>query len=1240
MTEAFSAWVTTAEYADGKAYIYYDFPNDQDPHVYVDEDLTDGLPGENMGMAFEDPSHGSDCTFIRDLDGTFHVIYEDWSPIMASKRSWDSPLAGHAVSPDGLGDFTILPPAVDERTEPTGVIKTFNHPHWVKEAPERFTTGLAEYEVHEPEQEAFGDWASICIGGQYYLFGDYDPEHGAPMSIAWLTSSSLDEQFTFCGNIGKGHPDPDICFAEGQFYLVNQTKNDFVSPGPWVEKVEARVGVDTDKDGGLDVWTDWQEVKEGYDYMEGFAKQVKRIPASMDLSGLPAGFGFGFEVRVEDATENESKPILDRVTLSFSPEAHPTADLPMAARTVDDDRAAWIHEAKFGLFIHWGLYSQLARGEWVMFQEKIPVAEYAKLAESFNPVKFNAEEWVAVAKNAGMKYITITSKHHDGFALFDSDVNDYNIVDGTPFKRDVLQELKEACDQAGIKLGFYYSHAQDWYQPGGQPEKRVYDPVQHGDFQDYLNNISIPQIAELLTKYQPAHLWLDTPFQMTAEHGRAITDVVRSLKPDTLVNSRLMYHGYQVTKGLTDAQLDELKDIGVDFLSYRDRAIPDTSPWDYWETCMTLNHSWGYQENDDNWKTPTDVIRQLVEVVSKGGSFLLNVGPTGEGEIPAESVAILSEVGEWLEVNGEAVYGATPTSLKGVGAVSPQSLERIKKQEEMAVKTGAKKLKKIEPEFVYEWLATGKDGKVYIHIFDWPEGPFMIQGFEGEVDQATFVADPERKPVEFSQDGNGLSVHLPAEPLDDRATVLRLSMKEAASIPSAVVTLPAASEAGGSKPDFAETLTGKPNIVVFLADDMGWGDAACYGHDLIKSPNIDKLAEQGVRFTQCYAANGVCSPSRSAILTGRNPYRNGVWRHLSGNHPAHLRESEITYPTLLRQAGYQTCHVGKWHLNSRPQFNNPKFPQPSDHGYDYWMATHNNAKPSHENPKNFVRNGEPVGEMIGFSAPLVAKEAVHWLDDLRDPEKPFVLSVWVHEPHHPIATAKRYQELYQGHRNSKYMGNITQLDHALGMVMEALDDQGLSDNTVLVFTSDNGPEGKGGPIGGSTGGLRGRKRDNFEGGIRVPGIVRWPGHIEAGTVSDTPVIGSDIFATVLEVAGVPLPTDRTIDGVSLVPAFAGKPVERAVPLFWRTHVSSADSRVALRVGDWKLVGNDTMDQFQLFEIQKDWREENDLASARPEKLAEMKKTMFEVWKGIEAEGPSEWWTGETPRPKKGATLSY
>lgn len=432
----------------------------------------------------------------------------------------------------------------------------------------------------------------------------------------------------------------------------------------------------------------------------------------------------------------------------------------------------------------------------------------------------------------------------------------------------------------------------------------------------------------------------------------------------------------------------------------------------------------------------------------------------------------------------------------------------------------------------------------------------------------------------------------------------------------------------------------RPNIVVVLADDMGWGDAGTYGHKVTQTPSMDRLAAEGMKFTQGYSACGVCSPSRAAILTGRTPYRNGVWRHLSGHHEAHLRASEITYPELLKEIGYQTCHVGKWHLLSRPQFDNPKFPQPGEQGgYDYWMATHNNAEPSHKNPKNFLRNGEPVGEMIGYSAPLVADEAIHWLKDVRDPVKPFVLSVWFHEPHKPIATDIKFSGLYpeQNERDSKYFGNITQMDYALGKVMEALDEVGVSDNTLLIFSSDNGPIAG---VGGSSGGLRSGKRSDFEGGICVPFLVRWPGHVPAGTVNDIPVIGTDIFSTVLDITGISEPTDRTIDGVSMLPVFKGQRVERKVPLFWRTHVSGADNRVAVRVEDWKIVANDALTEFMLFNVEKDREEKNDLADKMPEKTEEMKKILLATWADIVEEGPNEWWEAENNKPGPGATLNY
>ncbi|MGJ8694548.1 MAG: sulfatase family protein [Thalassotalea sp.] len=437
----------------------------------------------------------------------------------------------------------------------------------------------------------------------------------------------------------------------------------------------------------------------------------------------------------------------------------------------------------------------------------------------------------------------------------------------------------------------------------------------------------------------------------------------------------------------------------------------------------------------------------------------------------------------------------------------------------------------------------------------------------------------------------------------------------------------------------AASTPSKPNIIVVMADDMGWGDSATYGHKTIKTPNLDKLAEQGVKFTQGYSAAGVCSPARSAILTGRTPYRNGVWRHLSGNDDAHLRASEITYPSLFQKAGYTTGHFGKWHLLSKKQFQKEGYPQPDGHGFDYWFATQNNAIPSHKNPKNFIRNNKPVGKLEGYSAPLVADEAIKWLEEGRDATKPFIMSVWFHEPHKPIATDIKFSSLYpkETAKDQKYYGNITQMDYALGQIMKTLDEQGLSDNTLLMFTSDNGPVVS---SGGDSGGLRGLKRNDFEGGIRVPFLIRWPGHVKAGTENDTPIIGTDIFSTVLAVADIEAPKDRKIDGINFLPALDGKELTRVTPLFWRTHVSPAEDRVAMRIGDWKIVGNDTLTKFMLFNVQKDWQEKTDLAQTKPEKLNELKVKLLSTWEDIKTDGPNHWWESETQPAVKGATLKY
>jgi len=433
-----------------------------------------------------------------------------------------------------------------------------------------------------------------------------------------------------------------------------------------------------------------------------------------------------------------------------------------------DARMAWWREAKFGMFIHWGLYAIPARGEWVMNKEKIPVAEYEKLAQQFNPVKFNADEWVRIAKDAGMKYIVITSKHHDGFAMFGSKVSPYNIVDATPFKRDPMKELAAACAKEGIKLGFYYSQAQDWHYPGGAVSRGSWDPAQKGDFDHYLHTLAIPQVKELLSGYSPAVIWFDTPVKMTPASAREFAQVVRSLRPETIFNSRLLHSGRQIEK-LTPAQLDELRAIGVDYLSYGDRQIPDqTAPtWQRdWETCMTLNGAWGFNAGDNNWKSPQTVVQMLAEVVSKGGNFLLNFGPTAEGELPAEGVKVVRQVGDWLRINGEAIYGAGPSDLISKAPAGE----------------GQNKEHAVSP---INWLATsrpaspktGQPAKVYLHIFKWPDGRLEVNGMTSQVSNAYFLSDAKRTPLKFSQSGKIFSVELSAHTPDPVATVICLESK-------------------------------------------------------------------------------------------------------------------------------------------------------------------------------------------------------------------------------------------------------------------------------------------------------------------------------------------------------------------------------------------------------------------------------------------------------------------------------
>jgi len=434
----------------------------------------------------------------------------------------------------------------------------------------------------------------------------------------------------------------------------------------------------------------------------------------------------------------------------------------------------------------------------------------------------------------------------------------------------------------------------------------------------------------------------------------------------------------------------------------------------------------------------------------------------------------------------------------------------------------------------------------------------------------------------------------------------------------------------------------RPNILLVLDDDLGYGDLGCYGAKDVLTPNVDRFAAEGLRFTSCYAGHPNCSPSRTAIMTGRTPTRVGVRDWIPEESPVHMRRSEITIAKLLHEAGYATCHAGKWHMNG--EFNQPTQPQPNDHGFDHWFATHNNAYPNHHNPDNFVRNGTAVGKLEGYAAHLVVDEAMRWLE-ARDKSKPFFAYVCLHEPHEPIASDAKYTALYPSDdpSYSGHHGNISQMDDAFGRLMKKLDDEGLRESTLVLFTSDNGPAITAQHPHGSAGPLRDKKGSMWEGGIRIPGILRWPGKTKPGTVSDEPISGVDFLPTMCAVAGLQAPQDRALDGASWLPVLEGGKVERKTPLYWHFNRATSEPKVAMRVGEWKILaaldkpsaarGMDITEQterdfkeaklqdFMLFDLSKDLGETHDLAAAEPAKLAELRELLQAKYAEVKKESP-------------------
>ncbi|MCX6997376.1 MAG: alpha-L-fucosidase [Kiritimatiellaeota bacterium] len=364
-----------------------------------------------------------------------------------------------------------------------------------------------------------------------------------------------------------------------------------------------------------------------------------------------------------------------------------------------DVRMQWWREARFGMFIHWGVYAVPAGvykdkkggAEWIMAIQKIPKAEYQGLAKQFNPVKYDPDAWVRLAKEAGMKYIVITSKHHDGFALFDSKASDWNVVKASPCGKDLLKPLAEACRKHGIKLGFYYSQAQDWCNKTGN----------HVD--DYLRDVAVPQVRELLSNYgddTPAIFWWDTPYDMTPQRVAPLLDLLK-LKPGILHNNRLVR-----------------PEVGGDF-STPERKIPATGLGDRdWETCMTMNSNWGYVSYDNQWKSGENLIRNLIDIASKGGNYLLNIGPTAEGEFPQPCIDRLQQVGKWMKVNGEAIYGTRANPFEKLpfdGRCTRKPFD----------------------------AAQGKPGKLFLHVYRRPANGKITLPLSNTITKAYLLATPD-----------------------------------------------------------------------------------------------------------------------------------------------------------------------------------------------------------------------------------------------------------------------------------------------------------------------------------------------------------------------------------------------------------------------------------------------------------------------------------------------------------------
>ncbi|MEN8862489.1 MAG: alpha-L-fucosidase, partial [Lentimonas sp.] len=410
-------------------------------------------------------------------------------------------------------------------------------------------------------------------------------------------------------------------------------------------------------------------------------------------------------------------------------------------RAEDADRGQLFNEGNYAMFIHWGLYSSLGNvvdgktyygiGEWIMNPRmaEIPVEEYKQLAGSFNPVKFDAQAVVQIAKDAGMKYIVITSKHHEGFAMYDSKHTEFDIVDATPYGKDPLKALATACKEAGIGLGLYYSHYQDWTAPGGGRGPTVDADGTPTSFDDYFVNKCLPQIDELTRNYGPLELiWFDTPGPISEDHAQQLVAMVGKNQPKTLINGRVG-HG-----------------IG-DYQCLGDMEVPLRNVAGMWESVDTINDSWAYAWYDENWKSPKTILHRLIGTVARGGTYMLNIGPRGDGSVPERSAQTLRLSGEWIKQYPQVIYNVD---------ASPW---------EHALPWGD---------------VTVKGNKLLLSVFEWPDsGTLYLPGLLGEVKAARLLNGANAEPIEFTRSGNSVLISLPAKAPNPMVSVIEVELASA-----------------------------------------------------------------------------------------------------------------------------------------------------------------------------------------------------------------------------------------------------------------------------------------------------------------------------------------------------------------------------------------------------------------------------------------------------------------------------